>query len=492
MPHPTVCKNGDDNISHISQFFSPYFLSTIQSLTLAQTTWPVAANGGGTPQRRDPAQIPDILDPELPSYSQNLSTVWDIPPVQTEHSYYLTKKARERWLSLTVRSRATNDEELPTFFQGGVIAGSLKLNLEKEDVLVSVYISVVGRLTIFAHSASNFLNISKLVWSAATPPEQSSESPCIWHSGKLKGHYEWPFSLRLPKGVSIMSSIEPESSRTNFRLPPSFSDRLAGVKVEYTLKVRVNRSGLRAGDKLVVPITYIPLLRPSPPSIARQIAYQENSPLIGPGSDPGGWKVLKPVTVEGTMFRTKDIEAKCRLSLAKPLCYTRGTPLHLILSVESADPQFLDLLSNHSITVCLCQRNCFKVDAALSRRTSDKQARLTVKSHNLATAVWWRSSGDNPATRIFAGELQIPEKLTPPCDILNFGVNYEVILYPFHAVGFTTSLPSESPLLSVPVEIVTAFAQGPHPRVYSPPQYDGEIHQPHGHGFSVSGMTTWF
>jgi hypothetical protein len=55
----------------------------------------------------------------------------------------------------------------------------------------------------------------------------------------------------------------------------------------------------------------MPISRPDPPSMIRQLAYKEGSVLLGPGGDPAGWKVLDPVTIKGTLFDTKAIEVKC-------------------------------------------------------------------------------------------------------------------------------------------------------------------------------------
>ena len=62
----------------------------------------------------------------------------------------------------------------------------------------------------------------------------------------------------------------------------------------------------------------MPSTRPDPPSLLRQIAYQQYLPLPGPVADPEGWKVLRPVTARGTFFQTKRAEVRCTVS---PLCH---------------------------------------------------------------------------------------------------------------------------------------------------------------------------
>lgn len=44
-------------------------------------------------------------------------------------------------------------------------------------------------------------------------------------------------------------AMDERLERKNYRLPPSFSDAQTGIDVQYSLVVRVNRAGLRAGSK---------------------------------------------------------------------------------------------------------------------------------------------------------------------------------------------------------------------------------------------------
>ncbi|GBE88581.1 hypothetical protein SCP_1303980 [Sparassis crispa] len=437
------------------------------------------------------------IDLELPSYARTPSTSWDVPPLNTQHSFHLTKKDGEHWLSLTVVSRAATNVETPMFFQGGLVGGTLMLNLEKEDIIDSVHIALTGQLNYFSHSASYFLNMKRTLWSCSVDqdPEVLADAPnTVKQSGKLKGRYEWPFSFKLPKGVSIVSHIDVDSARKNFRLPPSLSDGISGVRVEYQLAVRVERGRLRSHSKLVVPILFNPLLRPTTPSITRQLAYRENFPLVGADGDPEGWKTLPPVKLRGKIFKSIAVEAACTLSLARPLCYTRGTPIPLMLTIESADQQALDLLATrHAIVVRLVQRTSFGTTMPGFRETSaEEQPLKEVRSRSIGRAVWWPPENEVqlPNRRTLAGEIHIPEAVSPRCHILNFNLDHMVVIEPFQAVGF---IPSEKkPLLRESVEIVTAFAEGPRPRAYMPPHYDGEdLEEPRPVGVRVGGFLVW-
>ena len=81
---------------------------------------------------------------------------------------------------------------------------------------------------------------------------------------------------------------------------------------------------------------YVPLTRGEKPSVLRQLAYREGTPLVGPEGDPEGWKVLAPVKVAGTIFDARKVELECTvcpLSLGERTLLTRFTcslPLPLL------------------------------------------------------------------------------------------------------------------------------------------------------------------
>ncbi len=63
-------------------------------------------------------------------------------------------------------------------------------------------------------------------------------------------------------------------------------------------------------------IAFTPIIRPDPPSLARQLSYQEKSPLIGPDGDPDGWYRITPVSLRGSIFNNRAIEAQLTVSVA--------------------------------------------------------------------------------------------------------------------------------------------------------------------------------
>ncbi|KAI0714275.1 hypothetical protein C8T65DRAFT_573497 [Cerioporus squamosus] len=416
---------------------------------------------------------PDVVY-DLPTYTRTTSGEWDIPPAEQQHSFHLeTKKAGAPWLTLIVTSRAASDADQPTFYQGGNVTGSVKLTLEKQEVMDQITIDLYGRLTIFAHTTANFLHVSRTLFSAAA----QNSLPSLLRRVKLSGgQHEWPYSFHLPKGVSILSSIDMEgqSQRQTYKLPPSFSDSEADVHVEYSLVVRVNRGGFRSGGKLVVPFKYVPLARPSAPTILRQLAYQQNTPVVGSDGDPAGWKTLEPITVDGVLFKTMAVAAQCRLSISRPLTYTRGALIHLSLLIETSNEQFLDMTTPASLHVALVQRITFGDPPETTRFSRRLAQQTTMKCYDRGNASWCAPMDAAHSTlpaKVFAGEIMVLEDLVPGCQILHYGHEYEVVLYPPTPVGFTPNVPPEEALVSERVTIVTAFAQGPRPRPHVPPEY---------------------
>jgi len=264
--------------------------------------------------------------------------------------------------------------------------------------------------------------------------------------------------------------------------------------VQYDLIVHVSRSKFRIDSKVQTMIAYVPITRPGPPSPLRQLAYQENSPLLGPEADPEGWEQLRPFTVTGIVFNKREVEIACVLSLAKPLCYTRGTPIPCIMTLASTDIQALDLLSaSRALTVllrrCVTGRNPSVVLPPVKRKMAEA-AIWKDDLKDVAVAKWWPSSEGSPPeegeemqiqragekeakTRIkrtLDGEIQLPKTLSPSCFIAHFSVQYSILVLPFKATAFISA--STEPLLEHRIEIATMHARGvPRPRTYSPPDY---------------------
>ena len=118
-----------------------------------------------------------------------------------------------------------------------------------------------------------------------------------------------------------------------------------------------------------------------------------------------------------TLPRTTSL--RCSLQLT----YARGTPIHLTISIRSANQQCLDLLTPQSIHLALVKHITFGDDDNRPRFSRRLSAQITVKTRSLAVATWWRV--DNPAAspdvRTFAGEVLVPDNAVPACQILHYG-----------------------------------------------------------------------
>ncbi len=72
--------------------------------------------------------------------------------------------------------------------------------------------------------------------------------------------------------------------------------------------------------------------------MARQLAYLENTPLPGPDADPDGWHCLDSLPIRGSVFSTREVDARCTV---RPHAATSRSPpprpllsryLHVVLT----------------------------------------------------------------------------------------------------------------------------------------------------------------
>ncbi|KAH9848132.1 hypothetical protein C2E23DRAFT_941244 [Lenzites betulinus] len=372
------------------------------------------------------------MDTDLPQYHRTDTALSNNPSssrvtrAPTEHQYHLPTSKSRPWLSLSVLSKAPASTYLPAFYQGEPITGSVTLRLEKEEPIKSVSVQVLGQMTSSATDVLTFLHTSTAVW-----PASSSASfgvvPATSNPGKLFGEYTWPFSVTLPDHCTLKSPGVPEQQ---FSLPASFSERMARVHIQYQIVVTVHRSRFRVDSTLGTVIGYLPIIRPDPPSTPRQIAYMENSPLIGPDGDPDGWLSLEPLPIQGSVFSTRTVDATCTLALAKPLCYTRGTAIPCLMTIETTDPQALDLLSAPRSPVVRLLRRISAQDTGpfnVPKPLPGLEFESTVQE--VATAVWWSEHARDrltPQKRVLHGEIHLSASLKPSCRFGKFELSVSV------------------------------------------------------------------
>ncbi|KAF4571281.1 hypothetical protein EYR36_008610 [Pleurotus pulmonarius] len=395
---------------------------------------------------------------DLPPYSRRRrDTVSQMPRREpVAHTYQLVSGSKA-WAVWKVVSSAKSSKSLPTFYEKETITGTLSLDVDRFESIQAIYVTVTGRIITGAGSSDSytFLNTSVPIWSKVAA------------GVKLQGSSTWPFSVPLPKTVSIPSS---SGGSKLCPLPETFMERGMMASIQYDLTLRIARGKLRADSTLTTPFGYVPNSKPESPSMLRQLAYEEGCPTIpGPDVDPEGWRTLPTVPVAGTLFNSRQLEARCNIAIAKPLCYTRGSVIPCTLSMDSLDVQALDLLATSKAIVVNLRRTVRYYNSPSPLNKSDVLWREL--SEDVGRAVWWpsvRGRGDD-YIRYLEGEIQLAKDLKPSASIAHFSVCYSVVVCPFDSPGFISS--TTEPLHSEPVEIATMYARGPKPRSYAPPAY---------------------
>ncbi|KDQ57337.1 hypothetical protein JAAARDRAFT_35966 [Jaapia argillacea MUCL 33604] len=404
---------------------------------------------------------------DLPVYQATAPSIPHIARRNTEHVARLEDDSGRAWATLRVRSNAHSSHQMPSFIGGDSVNGLIDLDLIKEDVIKGIEVSLLGE-TVPSDSqgvpagCDKFLDLHTTVWTSTMNSLPTSSSGTI-RNGKLLGQISWPFSFTLPATVTVGRSKETRE----YPLPPSFMENVGQLCIQYEILVHIRRGKLRPDHKFSMSFAYVPLAQPGPPSLLRQLAYQGRTPLPGLGGDRDGWISLPNTTILGTIFTVRPVSATAVLSLALPLCYTRGTSIPCILSLTCSDPQALDLISSQTAPRVYLQRSAkFPMHTAVNREEM---------------AVWWprQAARIDDQVRILEGEIALPNNLKPTCSFKNFSIEYSVVMRPFEAIAFNPASPSNETLLSHTVEIVTAYSTGPRPISYrpsfAPPSYHSRV-----------------
>ncbi|KAJ7726539.1 hypothetical protein B0H16DRAFT_1592562 [Mycena metata] len=399
----------------------------------------------------------------LPSYSpRDSSQGLGGSRGSTEHKFTLKDKKNKTRATLKVFSSAPTPAALPTFLEGDKITGSLELNLPRGEKISGASILVCGEVTTGAHTREKFLDISVPLWSRA-----SGNTP----SPALPGDCRWTFSVPIPKDV-VLPDFERPGGVRSYTLPQTFLERSARVSAHYFISAKIARSFFREDDELQTMFVYVPALRPGPPSMLRQLAYQENMHIPGPDIDGDGWETLPAVTVKGTVFNDRAIEVQCVLSLSKPLSYTRGSSIPCSITYLCRDPQALNLLCTpRSIDVRLQRQVNYHTSLSRTGSWAGEAAPFRSASENedSGRAVWWQVDNGprhGEFVKTFHGEIWLAKTLKPTSAISHFAVTYFVVAMPFEVTGFSSA--DTGPLIRQEVNVGTIFAKGPRPRSYAP------------------------
>ncbi|KAI0696320.1 hypothetical protein C8T65DRAFT_664032 [Cerioporus squamosus] len=425
----------------------------------------------------------DSLPPPLPVGSETTSelpgyTLRSQEEFVQQESQLEDSKGRP-WIWLRVKSRAKEGKVLPLFYDRDTLAGTVEVDFDKAGGAKTVVISVQAGVTAVGQDEIKFLDLNTELWSSKSAPS------------KPTGRLAWPFSITLPTDATVSERGKKQHSQ-RYPLPPSFSER-ASPRISTTnwwlpsggvLSGSIKRIALGVSKtatsvllthvglcycRLTTNFAYVPLTRAQPPSVLRQLAYREGTPLVGPQGDPDGWKVLPPVKVAGTVFDAREVELKCILAVATPLTFSLGSPIPLTLTLTGSDEQALDLLATPSATRVILSR--FRLVG--SHATSDDID--GGRSNNSFTdicgsAYFWPSAegAPEPGTRVLQGELEVKKSLKVGFVFSRFSVRYVLALLQFQAPA---GLPAKEPLVSQPVTLASVNAAGVVPRSYAPPGY---------------------
>ncbi|KAF7338993.1 hypothetical protein MVEN_01975500 [Mycena venus] len=371
------------------------------------------------------------------------------------------------WAILTIQGDRRLSKTMPTVLEGSNLVGSVKFLLESSESIHAICILIRGELLKSKDGATTipFFESKHTLW----PVEGTSQVSTKFR----KGDYNWPFSLPIPATFIKEGKL--------FRLPQFFSDLRAIFRIQYVAELRVVRGKLQPDDKVARTFGYFSMKQPGPPSALRQLAYQENSPLLGPTADHEGW-TSQSASVKGDLFSSRQIELKFTLSLATPLSYTRQTCIPCALAIDTEDAHAFGLLTTPAACMVYLER---------TSRQNDEKLEWTQTVEPCGRAVFHPSTEGAPdySARRLMGEIRLRVDLQPSFAIFGFQVEvwphlvtffatilsdfyskYAVVVFPFQAAGFK---PLDSgPVLRLDVEIVTRYAPGPRQKMYTAPSQE--------------------
>ncbi|KAF8181275.1 hypothetical protein BJ912DRAFT_1062143 [Pholiota molesta] len=422
---------------------------------------------------------------ELPGYTSNPSVRSAQRTSRTPKEFqYKIEKGGKPIAVLTLFTEAGASKTIPTYVEGSMIKGNLRLSLDQADSIQGITVNVQGQYItgVNPDDQLNFLDISQTLWSQsdgaprnATADHDSSlppaaEQPPSKFTGKIQGEYLWPFAINFPRKVNL--SLERKSDGRDvsepFAPPQTFTERNVRGGINYEISIRIARGRFKADRRMSTQFGYIPSTRPPALLPMRRLAYQQGTQLIGPYTDVDGWHSQDAVQVQGNIFKNRPVNLTCKLYISKPLSYTRGSVVPLYLHLESDDNQTLDLLASpKAISVHLRRHVSYGL-------LENKAKGITYKSaaEDSLPAIWWPSTSglENPPahdrSRYVNGELHLKIDLKPTSNMPLLRVEYFVVMLPFNAAGFVQR--GEQVILKHPVDIVTTYAPGPRPVKLAP------------------------
>ncbi|KAF7985707.1 hypothetical protein HWV62_2288 [Athelia sp. TMB] len=166
---------------------------------------------------------------KAPSYTRR--TTSSSSRGRAEHTYNMLNSKGSPWISLRFHSAAHAAQNIPVFWEGDTIDGTLELDGSKENI-VQVDITVAGRIvtSVDDYDTNIFMSLTQTVACRKDRPD---------------GSRSWPFSFAFPRHVTIAS----KSDSQTFYLPPTFLERNTRVSVQYDIFAHVRRGRFRPDSK---------------------------------------------------------------------------------------------------------------------------------------------------------------------------------------------------------------------------------------------------
>lgn len=330
-------------------------------------------------------------------------------------------------------------------------------------------------------------------------PETVQEDPNTTERARAQAQaqLESP-TLPAQKGGKLPQNISP--------IPQTFLERDIGVNVQYELGLVVTHGMFTPDSKVKTLIVYTPSVKPPVPSTLHQTC----TPLPRPDADPEGWYALPKMVIQGELLGERQVELGCTLSLAKPLCYARGTVIPCHLTITSGDMNALDLLAvpKSAPLVRLMRHVRYRQDSSAGpdsleptarsssfngitpgvvpmpvtrshkRRASHPETKNSVRSggggmtelvEEMGLAKWSLKTKQDAegSFRVLEGEILLGKELQPSSGFALFNVQYTVDMLTFGSKLFEPNRqvvrgavdhkadPKARILLSQPVEIAT-------------------------------------
>ncbi|KAG9123369.1 hypothetical protein FRC07_015027 [Ceratobasidium sp. 392] len=398
-----------------------------------------------------------LAEPRLPDYSRNPAVR---PPARlVEHRFSLSSSGRRSWLTLRLQSYASSSQAVPLFHQGnlGIIRGEVSIDAAELNKIKSVTVVLCGERTVVGQDKSpSFLDLRTELWNATTK----------------KPSGPWAFELELPRDVHVK---EFGASREIYELPPSFSVKTVPSFLEYRLIVEVKRGRFRLNSELDTTIIYVPKgLSPELPT-AHFTALTNNLDL--PTLSNSDWVIGSVMNVHGTLFGARPITVKTSIVGLSGSTLAIGTFAPVLIVLECADNQALDLFSTpSSIQLRLVQEVYIGTD-------TDRHSSHNTFTTSLGRARVWPTAHPAevlpPNTRLVEGELVIPRSTRPSFEFARFEAKYRIQLR-FDCPGFvwneSVSLPSgvTKPTLETEVKLVSDPGSNVAWKSRVPPVYAGQ------------------